>query len=87
MDEWRHEKEGNEWAQEPIGHQSKTKMARSTVPQGIMVTRMDTNLFSSCYHLLLRMDYIGKSQKYLLTFCMGSTPRTQDDENASKCCK
>ena len=35
-------------AQEPIGHQSKTKMARSTVPQGIMVTRMDTNLFSSC---------------------------------------
>lgn len=48
MDEWRDEKEGNEWAQEPIGRQSKTKMARSTVPQGIMVTRMDTNLFSSC---------------------------------------
>jgi hypothetical protein len=38
MDEWRDEKEGNEWAQGPIGRQSKTKMARSTVPQGIMVT-------------------------------------------------
>jgi hypothetical protein len=27
MDEWRDEKEGNEWAQEPIGRKSKTKMA------------------------------------------------------------
>ena len=48
MDKWRDEKEGNEWAQEPIGRKSKTKMAPSTVQQGIMVTRMDTNLFLSC---------------------------------------
>ena len=57
MDEWRDEKEGNEWGTRTNWLPKQNKNGGSTVPQGIMVTRMDTNVYSSCQHLLLCTDY------------------------------